>query len=88
MKEMRLFEIGFKDRPRDTSYSEKFHVAANTAEEAIEKGRAWLGEDFDRWWEEDGQHEKDLEQTEEEYRKDLVDDRLLSRVYDEGMLIV
>ncbi len=88
MKEMRLFEIGFKDNPRDTSYSEKFHVAAETAEQAIEKGRQWLGEDFDRWWEEDGQYDEDLEQTKDEYRTDLVDDRLLSRVYDEGTLIV
>ncbi len=55
MKKMRLFEVGFKYDRFDTSYSHKFYVAADTGEEAIKKGRAWLVEDHLSWWEEEGQ---------------------------------
>ena len=88
MKEMRMFEIGFKDYPHSTSYTQKFHVAADTAEQAIEKGRKWLAEDFEHWWEEYGQHDEDLGMSQEEARKVNVDDMQLARVYDEGKLIV
>ncbi|KKL69574.1 hypothetical protein LCGC14_2113580 [marine sediment metagenome] len=54
MKEIRLFEIGFKDKPHSAGYSYKFYVAARDGEEAIKKGRKWLIEDHLRWWNESG----------------------------------
>lgn len=54
MQEMRTFEVGFKDKPRSSSYSYKFSVGAETAEEAVEKGRKWVEQDHMAWFDEDG----------------------------------
>jgi len=40
MKEMRLFEVGLKDNPRDTGYSYKYYVAAEDAREAEDNIRS------------------------------------------------
>lgn len=101
MKEMRLFEIGFKEKAQHTGYEEKVNVAAENAREAEEKARAWVLEKHTEWWVEDGYDE------EVEYRKengedtslpamdkaredalDRVRNFLLAKLYDIGTLIV
>lgn len=42
MKEIRVFEVGFKVNPTDTHYVHKYYVAAGNADEAAEKARAFL----------------------------------------------
>ena len=88
MKEMRLFEIGFKDRPANTGYSHKLYVGADTAEDAIIKAREWVISDIDEWW----FIEEELTPGEEEKAKQKELERLnnlpLARVQDLGVLFV
>ena len=55
MKEMRLFEIGFKETPDTTTYCDKFYVAAEDADAALEKARGKIDQDWRTWWEEEGE---------------------------------
>ena len=101
MKEMRLFEVGFKDGPSTTSYEYKFNVAADDSGEAEEMARAWIMENHIEWWEETGR-EDEIEYRKREKRDTSVPamsfvldeelDRLrglrLAKLYDVGTLIV
>ena len=49
MKEMQLFEVGFKDRFRDSRYHEKINVVANDASDAEAKARKWLIDGAIEW---------------------------------------
>ena len=101
MKEMRLFEVGLKNRPRDTSYSYKYNVAAEDAHDAEDKVRGFILEDHIAWWEEDGRvmAEEEMEADGEEPTVSALDNRLreqledlkslcLAKLYDVGTLIV
>lgn len=58
MKEMRLFEVGFKEKVRSLGYYSKVNVGASGALEAVEKARLHLVEETNRWWNEnDGREE-------------------------------
>ena len=52
MKEMRLFEVGLKERQGKSGYDEKVNVAANDAEESIAKARQWVVDNIYSWWNE------------------------------------
>ena len=52
MKEMRLFEVGLKEKQGKSGYDEKVNVAATDAEEAIAKARQWVVDKINRWWNE------------------------------------
>lgn len=54
MKEMRLFEVGFKESRHKSGYYDKFYVVAEGGEEAIKKARDWLEQEHIRWWEDEG----------------------------------
>ena len=54
MKRMRLFEIGFKDKPHQVSYTHKLYIAAVSASQAVIRARRWMIEDHNTWWEEEG----------------------------------
>ena len=57
MKEMRLFEVGFKEKPTSTGYYNKVNVGASNAEEAVEKARLHFVEGTNRWWNGDGRED-------------------------------
>lgn len=57
MKEMRLFEVGLKDKATDTSYYNKVNVGASDAEEAIAKARLHVVEITNYWWESGGRED-------------------------------
>ena len=68
MKEMRLFEVGFKEKPESLSYTEKFYVAASDAGDAIAKARLNVVEAINHWW-------KDNEGREEMIYSAYADDK-------------
>jgi hypothetical protein len=75
MKETRLFEVGFKDKPHSTGYIEKFYVAADGGEEAIQIAREWVREDFLQWWnEDDGKNESLWRMAGKDFEKLGLDD--------------
>jgi len=88
MKEMRLFEVGFKEKPHNTGYSYKTYVGADKAENAIIKAREWVIGDIDEWW----YTFEELTPEEEEKAKQKELERLnnlpLARVQDLGTLII
>ena len=49
MKEMQLFEVGFKEKFSAQGYFSKFYVSANDAEHAEIKARQWIMEDGEAW---------------------------------------
>lgn len=50
MDEMRLFEVGFKDKPDSGSYYEKLYIGADDALTAVEKARQHLMSKMHEWW--------------------------------------
>lgn len=57
MKEMRLFEVGFKEEPTSISYYNKVNVGASDAGTAIDKARSHVSEETVRWWESGGRED-------------------------------
>ena len=57
MKEMRLFEVGFKENQDRSGYEEKVNVAATDADEAATKARQWLVDKTNSWWEGGGRED-------------------------------
>ena len=49
MKEMQLFEVGFKEYFWHPGYFEKFYIVAENSEEAEGKARKWLEDDAAEW---------------------------------------
>ncbi|KPK19755.1 MAG: hypothetical protein AMJ70_08515 [Dehalococcoidia bacterium SG8_51_3] len=49
MKEMQLFEIGFKEKYHHAGYYEKFYVVAENFLDAMGKARRWLVKDHEDW---------------------------------------
>ena len=49
MKEMQLFEVGFKERLHQTSYDHKVYVAARNYNDAITNARNWFIEDYENY---------------------------------------
>ena len=101
MKEMRLFEIGFKEDPNRTGYEEKVKVAAENAHDAEDKARGWILEKHIEWWEETGREDEIDYRTGEgedtsvpamsnflEERLDGIREMHLAKLYDVGTLIV
>ena len=88
MKEMRLFEIGFKDAPHNTGYSYKTNVGADNAEDAIIKAREWVIGDIDEWWYTDEELTPEKEEKEKQKEIERLNNLLLARVQDIGTLIV
>ena len=74
MKDMRLFEIGFKMRPHSAGYVEKFYVVANGGEDAVGKARKWLEQDHCRWWKEEGRDNTLWEMADKDFQKSGLDD--------------
>lgn len=68
MQSMRLFEIGFKDSPRQSGYVDKFYIAGETAEDVIEKARQWMLDDHREWWQTDGRAMKIAELLDDEVK--------------------
>lgn len=54
MIELRLFEIGFRDRPSSPSYSHKFYIAALDSDDALDMARQKIVEDEVGYWENEG----------------------------------
>ena len=91
MKEMRLFEIGFKEKPYHTSYSEKFYVAAGDAEEALEKAKAWIDAGWQKWWKEDGEIDAQVEilydEMKETFGNDDVPDKWIEKRFKDNPVL-
>ncbi len=87
MDEMRLFEVGFKDRPDSGSYYEKLYVGADDALTAVENTRQHLMNKMHEWWANGGKEDMMFtEYTEDkEAEVDIADEEILStRKYQEA----
>ncbi len=49
MKEMQIFEVGFKNDFSNSAYHDKFYVVAESAGTAEIKARKWLEDDAIEW---------------------------------------
>lgn len=57
MKEIRLFEVGFKEKPDSSGHYEKFYVGAVGALPAVKLARAHLVQKTMDWWEAGGEED-------------------------------
>ncbi len=57
MKEMRLFEVGLKEKLKSQGYYSKVNVGASGALEAVEKARLHVVEETKHWWEHGGRED-------------------------------
>ena len=80
MKEMRLFEVGFKDKPNRSGYHEKMYVGTADALTAAKNARLYLMEKMHEWWANGGREDTIfMEYTEDgEAREDLSDGEVLA----------
>ncbi len=80
MKEIRLFEVGFKERPDSTGYHEKFYVGAVGALSAAELALKHLVQKADAWWADDGTEFMIFEYYAEDKKadEDMTDEEILA----------
>lgn len=74
MNKMRLFEVGFKEKPDSGSYYEKLYIGADDALTAVEKARQHLMNKMHEWWANGGKEDMMFtEYAEDEEAKTLED---------------
>jgi len=90
MKEMRLFEVGFKDKPtfnRDSSYEYIINVGADNVHEAEEKARLRMEEETNAWGK-DAISDGEITREDFNIEFDRIKNLYLAKVLDVGTLIV
>ena len=80
MDEMRLFEVGFKDKPNSGSYYEKLYVGTADAFTAAENARLHLMNKMHEWWANGGKEDTIFSEYAEDKdaEEDLSDEEILA----------
>ena len=91
MKEMRLFEVGFKDKLKRSGYYEKLYIGAADALTAAENARLYLMEKMHEWWANGGKEDMIFTEYAEdkEAEEDLSDGEILAtKKYQEAATLI
>lgn len=91
MKEMRLFEVGFKDKPNRSGYYEKLYVGTADALTAAKNARLYLMEKMHEWWANGGKEDMIFTEYAEdkEAEEDLSDGEILAtKKYQEAATLI